>query len=84
MKGFYMTSAIKIKVTPEDQRNNVLNYLITGWPLASRALDGVVVEFLEGENIGKQYVFQTELYEVSANSKEEQMIMPNGNKLHSE
>lgn len=54
----------KVRCEPEDQMANVMNYLITGYPLAGKALDGVKIEFLEGEYAGKKCVFQAELYEI--------------------
>lgn len=58
------STGFKLKCEPEDQMANVMNYMVTGYPLAGKALDGVVIEFLEGANAGKKAVFQTELYEI--------------------
>lgn len=57
-------SGFKIRCEPEDQGANVMNYLLTGYPLVGKSLDGVIVEFLEGEHKGKKAVFKTELYEI--------------------
>jgi len=57
-------SGFSIKCQPGDQSANVMNYLITGYPLAGKALDGVVVEFLDGEHAGKKAIFGTSLYEI--------------------
>jgi hypothetical protein len=57
-------SCFGIKCYPDDQSANVINYLITGYPLSGKALDGVVVEFLDGEHAGKKAIFETSLYEI--------------------
>ena len=57
-------AGFSFKCEPKDQEANVMNYLITGHPLAGKALDGVFVEFLSGEHKGKKVVFSTEMFEV--------------------
>ena len=62
-KTIYATG-FKIKCIPENQSANAMNYLITGYPLNGKSLDGVIVEFLGGEFIGKKAIFETNLYEL--------------------
>ncbi len=57
-KGF------KIKCTPKEQAANVMNYLTTGYSLNGKSLDGVIVEFIDGEHKGKKGIFKTDLYEI--------------------
>ncbi len=55
---------IAIECEPPEQAANAMNYLLTGYCLAGKSLDGVKVKFLDGENAGKKAVFVTELYEI--------------------
>jgi len=59
-------SGFTIKCTPESQTTNAMNYLLTGYPLAGKSLDGVEIEFLDGSMKGKKAVFKTELYELKS------------------
>ena len=54
-----------VECSDPSKSESVLNYLITGYPLSGKPLDGVSVKFTGGEHDGKTYVFRTELYEVA-------------------
>ena len=56
-------SGFSVECSDPSKSASVLNYLITGYPLARQPLDGVSIKFTSGEHDGKTGVFKTELYE---------------------
>ena len=69
-------TGFKIECIPKEQSANVLNYLITGYPLNGKSLDGVIVNFISGEHKGKKGIFKTELYEIEEIINGQQSIKP--------
>lgn len=57
-------TCFKFLCNPEENAQSVLNYLTIGYPSPNINLHGTEIEFIEGPNKGKRYVFFVDMSEI--------------------